>query len=55
MKQDLPIGKSFLYQHYADYRNAGGDHVEYEIWNEISREVAEQLRAEYDRQKAAAR
>jgi hypothetical protein len=38
---------SFLYQHYCRYRDAGGDHVEYMIMNDLDEDDARELEALY--------
>jgi hypothetical protein len=46
----IHLYESFLYQHYKTYRDFGGDHIGYEICNELDRETADKLRKAYDRE-----
>jgi hypothetical protein len=39
---------SFLQAHYNQYRDAGGPHAEYVIWNDISWELADKLKRNYE-------
>jgi hypothetical protein len=39
---------NFLQEHYNRYRDHGGDHAEYVVYNDISREVGEKLRITYE-------
>ena len=43
--------ENFLQQHYNAYRDAGGDHVMYIVYNDLddNRELCEELRTNYDK------
>ncbi len=39
---------NFLQSHYNEYRNAGGDHDLYVVWNDISEELGDRLRQNFE-------
>jgi hypothetical protein len=39
---------NFLQQHYNRFRDAGGDHAEYIVWNDIDDDLAKELRENYE-------
>lgn len=39
---------NFLQQHYDHYRTAGGDHASYVVVNDLSEELADELRATFE-------
>ena len=39
---------SFLQAHYNRYRDMGGDHASYVVWNDIDDELAKDLRESYE-------
>ena len=39
---------SWLQQHYDQYCQAGGDHSEYVVYNDIGEDVADKLKRSYD-------
>ncbi len=48
--------ENFLQQHYNMYRDAGGDHAEYIVWNDIddNHKLCRELRERYEESKRRA-
>ncbi len=41
-------GLNFLQDHYNHFRDAGGDHAMYAVWNDLSDKIAAELRQNYN-------
>lgn len=39
---------NFLQDHYNQYRDKGGDHIMYSIYNDLPEEIAQELRRNYE-------
>lgn len=42
---------SFLQAHYNQYRDAGGDHGSYVVWNDLTPELGWKLKEIYEQEK----